>query len=86
MKRGSKQTDVMTFSLPVQLIAQLRSSIGQGEMSRFATQALQKALEQEQEKLRKEYQAAANDPERKKIVEEWSALDVEGLDDEDQDW
>lgn len=86
MKRGSKQTDVMTFSLPIQLIAQLRSSIGQREMSRFAAQALQKALEKEQEKLRKEYQAAANDPERKKVVEEWSVLDVEGLDDEDQDW
>lgn len=85
MKRNEKTTDVVSFSLPVQLIAQLRTSVGQREMSKFAARALQDALKQEQEKLRTAYQAAANDPARNELLNEWSTLDVEGLD-VDEEW
>ncbi len=37
------------------------------------------------ERLRAEYQAAAEDEERNKLIQEWSVLDVEGLDPE-EDW
>ena len=83
MKNSQKQTINVTVSMPADLAQQLRTTAGAGNISRFVVDIIQKALEKQQEELAKAYAAAAQDPDRRKVIEEWSILDVEGLDNED---
>ncbi len=72
------KTKNVTFSLPENVIDMMHSLIGKQKMSSFAAQALEQALEQKKESLRKQYTEAAQDADRLKTIEEWSVTDVEG--------
>lgn len=69
----------VTFSLPESLNRQLHSVV-QGKkksLSSFVSEAIEKALLEEQEALKAAYAAANDDPDRKKVIDDWSALDNE---------
>lgn len=72
-----KKTNV-TFSMPLETHRLLQSLVGKRKMSSFVTDAVDKALETKMEALKQAYIEADSDPDRKKAVKEWSALDVEG--------
>ncbi len=42
------------------------------------TSPINKALEEKEEALKREYLEAEKDPDRKKTIEEWKVLDAEG--------
>ena len=83
-KDESRKNDIITFSLPRNLIKNLKISVSSGQLSKFAANALQQALDQKNEKLKQEYLSANDDPEIQKVAKEWSAFDNEGL--EDEEW
>lgn len=72
------KTKNVTFSLPEDVVEMMQSLIGKQKMSSFAAQALEQALKQKKESLRKQYVEAAQDVDRLKTIEEWSITDVEG--------
>ena len=79
-KRSLPKKVNVTFSIPVEVNTLLHSVVEKRGLSDFATKALQKALEEEQSSLRQAYAAADRDPDRKKVIDDWSVLDVEGMD------
>lgn len=74
------KTKNMTFSIPIDIANLLHSTISKRELSKFAAQAIKKALEQENEILRKAYADANNDPGQIEAREDWASLDNEGWD------
>lgn len=68
----------VTFSLPPETHKLLRSLVGQRKMSSFVSKAIEDALKEKKEQLKAAYIEAEQDPERKKTLEEWSSLEVEG--------
>lgn len=72
------KTKNVTFSLPENIIDMLQSLIGKQKMSSFAAGALEKALEEKRELLKKEYADASRDADRLKTIEEWGITDLEG--------
>lgn len=78
MERISMKTKNVTFSLPENIIDMLQSLIGKQKMSSFAASALEKALEEKRELLKKEYAEANNDPDSLKTIDEWRHTDTEG--------
>jgi hypothetical protein len=72
------RTKTVTFSIPIELNDLLRARVGKRGLSRFVTQALKKALEEEDQQLKAAYLEATNDPERLKISKEWEVIDYEG--------
>lgn len=67
----------VTFSIPSETNDLLHSLVGKNK-SAFVTEALNKALEERMEALKKDYAEAEKDPDRKKTIEEWKSLDTEG--------
>lgn len=78
-KHKSKKVHV-TFSIPEEVNTLLHSVVEKRGLSEFATKALQKALEEERASLKKAYADANQDPDRKEVLEDWSGIEVEGLD------
>jgi metal-responsive CopG/Arc/MetJ family transcriptional regulator len=68
----------VTFSLPKELIDQLHAFVERRGLSRFVSLAIEKALQEEKEALKAAYAAANQDPDRRELIEDWSALDSEG--------
>lgn len=74
------KTKNMTFSLPIDVVNQLNSTIGKRELSKFAAQALKRALKEKNDSLRAAYAEANSDPGQIEVSEDWRALDNEGWD------
>lgn len=70
----------VTFSIPIEVNTLLHSVVEKRGLSHFVTRALENALEEEQKSLKAAYAAANKDPDRKKTIVEWSALETEGWD------
>ena len=70
----------VTFSIPEDVNSMLHSVVEKRGLSEFVTKALQKALAEEREALKKAYAAANEDPSVKEVIEDWSVLDTEGWD------
>lgn len=77
--KASKKVHV-TFSIPEELNSLLHSVVEKRGLSEFATKALEKALKEERDALKKAYAAANEDPDRKQTIDDWRALDLEGWD------
>ncbi len=67
----------VTFSIPSDTHKLLHSLVGQRKMSLFVTQAINDALQEKTELLKKAYAQAENDPDRNETISDWSALDLE---------
>ncbi len=68
----------VTFSLPSETHKLLRSLVGQRKMSSFVSEAIKQALNEKKDHLKAAYIEAEKDPDRKKSIEEWDALESEG--------
>jgi len=79
-KRKTQKKIHVTFSIPEDVNSLLHSVVEKRGLSEFVTKALQKALEEEREALKKAYAAANEDPGVKEVIDDWSALDVEDWD------
>ncbi|MCX5921727.1 MAG: hypothetical protein NTX86_00120 [Candidatus Dependentiae bacterium] len=71
------KTKNITFSLPIELVSLLQASVGKRELSKFATQAIKKALEEKNKSLKSAYAAANEDPDRIRAIKDWESLDSE---------
>lgn len=67
----------VTFSLPADLNSQLHRHVGKRGLSRFVSEAIQKALDEKRDLLRKAYIEARNDPDRIETINDWKVLDGE---------
>jgi metal-responsive CopG/Arc/MetJ family transcriptional regulator len=67
----------VTFSIPDELIEQLRRIVGKRGQSRFVAKAIEKAIEDEIVSLRAAYRAANEDTNRIKVIQDWVVLDNE---------
>jgi len=76
-RRVRKKVHV-TFSIPEDVVDLLHSVVEKRGMSDFATRALEAALEEGQQSLKRAYLAANEDEDRKETIEDWSRLDGEG--------
>jgi len=79
MKPSDKKISV-TFSIPVELNNMLHSMIDRRKLSRFVTQALEHALNEQKQALKEAYLQASKDPDRLKTIKEWESLEGEGWD------
>ncbi|MBX7066775.1 MAG: hypothetical protein K1X28_06050 [Parachlamydiales bacterium] len=70
----------VTFSIPEEVNTLLHSTVEKRGLSEFVTKALQKALAEERDSLKKAYAAANQDPDRNELLKDWSDLDKEGWD------
>ena len=68
----------VTFSIPEETNERLHALIGRKKLSAFVTVALDNALEDMMESLKKAYAEAERDPDRKKIIEDWKDTETEG--------
>lgn len=82
----------ITFSIPEDLKAMLYAYTNRRGLSRFISEAIRRALEEEKFAKEKEldaaYEAANQDPSRLKTLENWNVIDdINDLNtDEDWDW
>lgn len=81
----------ITFSIPDDLKAHLYAHVNKRGLSRFISDAIRKALEEENVKKEQEldaaYEAASQDPDRLETLRDWNTLDdVSDLIKEDEDW
>lgn len=82
----------ITFSIPEDLKTSLLNHVDKRGMSRFISNAIQKALEEDERKKEQEldsaYEAANQDLERMETIQEWNSSDdiTDLLDDEDWNW
>ncbi len=79
-KRKPEKKIHVTFSIPEEVNSMLHTVVEKRGLSEFVTKALRKALAEERDSLRKAYAAANEDPDRNDVINDWSALDTEGLD------
>jgi hypothetical protein len=70
----------VTFSIPESLNRALHSLVEKRGLSRFVAKAIEKALKLERDSLKAAYAAANNDPDRKKVIEDWNSLETEDWD------
>ncbi len=80
----------VTFSIPDDLKSILYAHVRKRGMSRFISNAIRKALEEEKAIKEKEldaaYEAANQDSDRLEVLQEWNAVDdLKDLND-DEDW
>ncbi len=68
----------VTFSIPIETQQLLQSLIGRRKMSSFVAKALDKALLEKIEVLKKAYIEAEKDPSRKEIIKDWMHAEIEG--------
>lgn len=68
----------VTFTIPLETNKLLHSIIGRRKISSFVTQALNNALKEELEALKEAYAQAEQDPDRREIIKDWDAIDIEG--------
>ena len=81
MKRLHTTKNVhVTFSLPKDVNKLLHSCVPRRGLSSFVSQAIMKALEDEQQQLRAEYLANENDSRMEKEMKDWNILDLEAWD------
>lgn len=71
----------VTFSMPLEIISQLHTTVPKKGLSQFVAKAIAKALEEENAQLKADYIASTTDTERNKTIAEWDELEVEGWDD-----
>lgn len=81
----------ITFSIPDDLKACLQAHVSNRGMSRFISNAIHKALEEEklnrEQELDAAYEAANHDSDRLETLRDWNILDdVSDLIDDDEDW
>lgn len=70
----------VTFSIPVSVNVQLHSVVKKRGLSKFVTDALKKALEEEKMNLKAAYLDAENDEDLQKTIKDWAELDGEDWD------
>ncbi len=87
-----KQTNNMTLSFPRHVIARMHKYLSKGQISKFTTEAVTKALDelekQRELELEAAYEAANKDKEREAEAKEWCAVDhndIEGWEWEDEE-
>lgn len=82
----------ITFSIPDDLKSILYAHVSKGSMSRFISDAIRKALEDEklikEKELDAAYEAANQDSDRLEVLNDWNALDDVGdlTNNENWDW
>ncbi len=86
-----RQHKNITFSIPDDLKVNLAAHVSKRGMSRFISEAIRKALEEENLKKEQEldmaYEAANQDSDRLETLRDWNALDdTSDLADEDENW
>ena len=70
----------VTFSIPESTNALLHSFVAKRGLSKFVTNAIDKALEIEKNNLKAAFRAAENDPDLKEVMNDWAILDGEDWD------
>lgn len=80
VRSKSRKRVHVTFSIPEEVNIKLHSFVEKRGLSEFATRALEKAIEEEQQNLKAAYAAANKDPDRQNAISDWAHLDVEGWD------
>lgn len=81
----------ITFSIPEDLKATLRAHVSSRGMSQFISEAIRKALEEEEHKKTQEldaaYEAANQDADRLETLRDWNTLDdTSDLTGDDEEW
>lgn len=71
MKKHESKTVNQTFSLPVEISAELHAYVKSRERSRFVAEAIRKELKARKDKLRKAYLDANEDIGQFEATEEW---------------
>jgi metal-responsive CopG/Arc/MetJ family transcriptional regulator len=74
------RTKSVSISLPIELLERLQFFVEKQSFSKFTAQALTKALDEKQAILRQQYIDAENDPVNKECINDWDAIELEGLD------
>ncbi len=67
----------VTFSIPENINILLHSFVERRGLSKFVSKAIEKALEEERNKLKAAFKEAENDPDLKETMADWAALDGE---------
>jgi hypothetical protein len=70
----------ITLTLPEGLVKDLHLYISKRQISKFVAEMVKKGLENEKQKLAREFQEASNDSERNAEIEIWDTLNGDGLD------
>jgi|EndMetStandDraft_5_1072996.scaffolds.fasta_scaffold3705548_1 metal-responsive CopG/Arc/MetJ family transcriptional regulator len=70
-----------TFSLPIEIAAELHSMVKRREMSRFVADAIRKELEAKKQELRNAYISANKDPGQIQAANEWQGTLEDGVND-----
>lgn len=78
-----KQTSNVTLSIPKDVIARMHKYINKGNISRFTTEALNKALDelqrQKENELSAAYESASKDKNRELEAKEWNECDIDNI-------
>ena len=69
-----------TFSIPIEISAELHMYVKPGEMSLFVSDAIQKELQATKDQLRKEYAMGAEDEGQQEAMKDWEPTVGDGLD------
>ena len=67
-----------TFSLPIEVSAELHALVKRRDMSRFVANAICKELASKKQKLRDAYLSANNDPGQTEAIDEWQGTLADG--------
>jgi metal-responsive CopG/Arc/MetJ family transcriptional regulator len=68
----------MSVNIDDDLYRRLKRAAGNRGMSRYIAEAVRERLRGSESQLHEEYQAAAVDPERQRIAQDWGAIETEG--------
>lgn len=71
----------ITISIPEEIYQLLYTLVERRKIGIFVASALEKALEDKMENLKKEYIEAENDPDRQETINDWKALEGEDWND-----
>ena len=71
----------VTFSLPSELNTALHAFVERRHLSRYVTEAIRKALDEDQRSLRQAYMEMSSDPQELEEMGDWGVLDGELWDD-----
>ena len=69
-----------TFSIPVEISAELHMYVKPREMSLFVSDAIQKELQAKKDQLRKEYAMGREDEGQQEAMKNWETTVGDGLD------
>ena len=70
----------VTFSIPEELNDHLHSVVEKRGLSKFVSAAIEQALKEEEETLKKAYLEAEKESSRQEVVDDWAQLDGEDWD------